>query len=160
MLTELTLKVPQEVVPELKMLAEKLAGMVNGGKEENLLTLEEIDHCVAVAVNKLKEEKMIRSSRDYAWIMMVMNEQVLDDFEEYYTALSFIDYLEAIGIDDRPGKSTLYDNCALVIGDFPKWVFSDEPAHGEATRRINVGKRFLNAYMRAKRALSEGFSEK
>ena len=156
---ELTIKVPELLVPEIKNLAEKLAGMVNDNANESFLTMEEFDWCVAAAIRTLKNERLIRSSRDYAWIMKLLNEQYLDDFEQYYTGLSFIEYLNLIGVKDRPSKSAIYNNYAIIIGEFPKWEFSDEPEHSEAVRRINVGKRFINAYMRAKKAVSEGFSE-
>lgn len=157
---ELTIKVPEAVAPEIKMLAEKLAKIYINSCDDTLLTLEEQDMCVAKALTELRSANVIRSSRDYAWIMTLMNEQVLEDFEQYFTCLSFIDYLKTIGIEDRPSKSALYDNCATVIGEFPNWEFTDKPEHIETTRRINVGKRFINAYMRAKKAVPEGFLEK
>jgi hypothetical protein len=89
-----------------------------------------------------------------------MNEQVMDDFDEYYTPISFIDYLKMLKIEKVPGKSVLYDNCALVENTFPDWEFSDCPNSSETIRRRNVAKRFLNAFMRAKRGVSEGLSEK
>ena len=159
-MVELTIKVPEVVAPEIKKLAEKLAGMVIDNNDSRFLTMEEFDWCVAAAIRTLKNERLIRSSRDYAWIMKLLNEQYLDDFEQYYTGLSFIEYLNLIGVKDRPSKSAIYNNYAIIIGEFPKWEFSDEPEHSEAVRRINVGKRFINAYMRAKKAVSEGFLEK
>ena len=89
-----------------------------------------------------------------------MNEQVMDDFEEYNTPISFIDYLKMLKIEKLPSKSVLYDNCALVENTFPDWEFSDCPNSSETVRRRNVAKRFLNAFMRAKRGVSEEFPEK
>lgn len=157
---EITLRVPDELAPELEALVKKLARVVENGVEEDvLLTIDEQDQCVAEAILMLQKDKVIRSPRDFAWVMMVMNQQVLNDFEVYFTAISFIDYLKSLNIENRPGKSSLYDNCALVMNDFPEWEFADEPSHSEVVRRRNVGKRFLSAYIRAKRTISEGISE-
>ena len=160
MLVEITVKVPAEVAPEIRALAEKLAKIHVGGSDEVDLPLERLDWCMAQAINELIKDKVIRSSRDYAWILTAMNEQVMDDFEEYYTPISFIDYLKMLKIEKLPGKSVLYDNCALVENTFPDWDFSDCPNSSETVRRRNVAKRFLNAFMRAKRGVSEGFLEK
>jgi len=160
MLVEITVKVPAEVASEIRALAEKLAKMHVAGSDETELPLERLDWCMAQAINELVKDKVIRSSRDYAWILSVMNEQVMDDFEEYYTPISFIDYLKMLKIEKLPGKSVLYDNCALVENTFPDWEFSDCPNSSETIRRRNVAKRFLNVFMRAKRGVSEGFSEK
>ena len=118
MLVEITVKVPAEVVPEIRALAEKLAKIHVGGSDEVDLPLERLDWCMAQAINELIKDKVIRSSRDYAWILTVMNEQVMDDFDEYYTPISFIDYLKMLKIEKLPGKSVLYDNCALVENTF------------------------------------------
>ena len=157
---EITLRVPEEVAPELEALVRKLTRVMAEEEEDVLLTIDEQDQCVAEAIRTLQRDKVIRSPRDFSWIMAVMNQQALDDFEVYFTPLSFIGYLKSINIDNRPGKSALYDNYSLVINDFPEWEFTDEPSHSEVVRRRNVGKRFLNAYRQAKHRVSEGFSEK
>lgn len=156
---EITLRVPEALAPELEALAKKLAQVMETEEEDVLLTIDEQDQCVAEAIRVLQRDKVIRSSRDFAWIMTLMNQQVLDDFEVYFTAISFIDYLKSLNVENRPGKSSLYDNCSLVLNDFPEWEFADEPNHNEVVRRRNVGKRFLSAYIRAKRCISEGISE-
>jgi hypothetical protein len=160
MIVEIKVKVPEEVAPEISKLAEKLAMMHVAGSDEAELPLERLDWCVAQAINELVKNKVIHSTRDFAWIMLVMNEQVIDDFEEYYTPLSFIDYLKMLKIEKLPSKSVLYANCVLAETTFPDWEFSDCPKNSETIRRKNVAKRFLNAFMRAKRGVSEGFSEK
>jgi len=152
--------VPDELVPELEALVRKLARVVEREEDEVLLTIDEQDRCVAKAIRTLQKDKVIRSPRDYAWIMTVMNQQVLADFEVYFTAMSFIDYLKSLNIENCPGKSSLYDNCALVTNDFPEWEFIDGPSHSEVVRRRNVGRRFLSAYVQAKRCISESISEK
>lgn len=156
---EITLRVPEALAPELEALAKKLAQVMEEVDEEDLLTIDEQDQCVAEAIRALQREKVIRSPRDFAWIMTVMNQQVLDDFEVYYTAIAFIRYLQSLDIEGCPGKTSLYENCSLVLNDFPEWEFADEPSHEEVVRRRNVGKRFLSAYIRAKRCISEGISE-
>ena len=155
---EITLRVPDELAPELEALVKKMALVME--VEEYLLTIEEQDQCVAEAILTLQREKVIRSPRDFAWIMMVMNQQVLEDFEGCFTALAFISYLKSLGIEGCPGKTSLYDNCSLVLNDFPEWEFADDPIHSEVVRRRNVGKRFLNVYSKVKRSYAEGISEK
>ena len=159
-MVELTIRVPEAVAPEIKMLAEKLAGMVTNDLEDDFLTIEETDLCVKNAIKTLQAERVIRSPRDFAWIMAVMNEHVLDDFDQNFTGLSFIGYLESIGIDDSPSVSTMYNYREIATGNFPMWEFSDDPTQKETTRRINVGRRFVNAYKVAKKALLEGDLEK
>ena len=156
---EITLRVPEALAPELEALAKKLAQVMETEEEDVLLTIDEQDQCVAEAIRELQRDKVIRSPRDFAWIMTLMNQQVLDDFEVYYTAIAFIRYLQSLDIEGCPGKTSLYDNCSLVLNNFPEWEFADEPNHDEVVRRRNVGKRFLSAYIRAKRCLSEGISE-
>jgi len=155
---ELKLMVPEALAPELEALAKKLAHMME--EDEGLLTMEVQDQCVAEAIRVLQREKVIKSPRDFAWIMMVMNQQVLEDFEGCFTALAFISYLKSLGIEGCPGKTSLYDNCSLVLNDFPEWEFADDPTHSEVVRRRNVGKRFLNVYSKVKRSYAEGISEK
>ena len=157
LMKEITLRVPDELAPELEALVKKMALVME--VEEYLLTIEEQDQCVAEAILTLQREKVIRSPRDFAWIMMVMNQQVLDDFEGCFTAIAFTRYLKTLGIEGCPGKSSLYSNCSLVLNDFPEWEFADDPSHDEVVRRRNVGKRFLSAYIKAKRRISEGISE-
>lgn len=67
--------------------------------------------------------------------------------------LSFLNYLKVLGVENAPGKSTLYNNLVLIDGEYPEWEFADNPATAEVIRRRNVGKRFVNAYQTAKREL-------
>ena len=66
---EITLRVPEALAPELEALAKKLAHMME--EDEDLLTMEVQDQCVAEAIRVLQREKVIKSPRDFAWIRRV-----------------------------------------------------------------------------------------
>ena len=160
MLVEITVKVPAEVAPEIRALAEKLAKMHVAGSDEAELPLERLDWCMAQAINELIKDKVIRSSRDYTYIMMIMNEEVVKGLPFFYSPMEFIAYLKALDFDSLPGKTTLYDTVNKTRGRYPNWFFDDNPKDMERMRRINIAKQFLSALGRAKRGMSEGLSEK
>jgi hypothetical protein len=90
--------------------------------------------------------------------MMALNEEVTKGFF-FYSPQDFMTYLSGLGFDEFPGRSTLYDTINKVTGRYPNWEFTDSPDNAEKLRRNNVVVRFLSAFNRAKRKLSEGFSE-
>ena len=64
-----------------------------------------------------------------------------------------------IGINNLPGRNTLYDGMTRTYGKFPNWTFRDSPKQKEVLRRRNVFARFLSAYNRARIRFSDGFSD-
>ena len=123
-------------------------------------TRDVVDICVARAIKTLVNRRAIRYAYDYGFIMMAINQGLVDEHLFFINPLEFIDYLKEIGIEKLPGKSSLYDAIALIHGSYPDWTFSDHPSSFENIRRKNVFKQFLSAFLMEKRRISEGISEK
>ena len=95
------------------------------------------------AIDTLQQEKVLKNLYDYTWVMEAMNQT--KGMPSFSTPQSFIDYLEAIGIERRPSTDTISTKLNKMTGKFPNWQFADCDST-EALRRINVGKRFVSAY--------------
>ena len=118
------------------------------------------DRCVATAIAELQQNDVIRYASDYTFIMLLVNQGMIDKKLFYTTPLDYIAYLQQIGVNDIPGKSRIYLMLGLTCGKYPEWTFSDKPGAGETTRRNNVARQFLSAYFRNKRTIAEGLAEK
>jgi len=109
------------------------------------------DTCMVYAIKTLRENGVFCHGYDYGWIMMAINEGVLDDFDSFKSPQAFIDYLYLIGIDTLPTRFTLFRAYSRALDSFPNWTFVDVNDASETVRRINVVKQFLSAYGKAKR---------
>lgn len=118
-----------------------------------------VDKCVAMAIHELRSRKVLRFAYDYTYIMLVINQDMVDRHLFFSSPLDFISYLNQLEIDDIPGKTSIYYMMSCTRDRFPEWKFSDRFDNGETLRRNNVAKQFLSAFMRAKRAIAEGFAE-
>ena len=123
-------------------------------------TESERDMCMAHAIRTLRENRVFRHGYDYAWIMMAINEGVIDDFESFKSPQAFIDYLYEIGIDMLPTRYTLFRAYSKTLDAYPDWTFLDVEKAGETLRRKNVVKQFLSAYGAAKRAFCNRWCNK
>jgi hypothetical protein len=101
---------------------------------------------------ELKNDKVIRRPRDYAWIMAALDQDMMADYEGFMSPQAFIEYMATIGLTMLPDRTTLFRAYNLIDGEYPNWTFDDEPDEQEARRRMNVVVRFKSAYYRAKRA--------
>ena len=119
-----------------------------------------LDQCVVVAINELRNRNVLRRAYDYTYIMLVINQENIDRHLFFASPQDYIDYLSMFDVDRIPGKTSIYDMMSCTRGEFPNWQFSDRSDNVEALRRNNVAKQFLSAYYRARRDISEGFSEK
>ncbi len=117
-----------------------------------------LDKCFYEAISELRADKVFRTQGDYGYIMLALNDGAVKGFF-FYSPNEFRSYLKETGFDKFPGLSTLYDTQNRVSGTYPEWVFLDNPDNKEMLRRNNVVVRFVSAFYRAKRRLSEGFSE-
>lgn len=122
-------------------------------------TRDVIDRCVALAIKKLREDRVFKHPGDYTYIMRGANEGVIKGMGFFYYPSEFLTYLREIGIDKLPGRNTLYDGITRTFGKFPEWTFSDHPSADEVMRRKNVLKRFLSAYTKIKLNVSDAFSD-
>lgn len=91
-------------------------------------------------IKKLKEEKVLKRLFDYTWVMEVMNQT--EGLPKFNTPSSFISFLKDNGITRLPSEDTINKKQNIFCGEFPDWEFTDCDTT-EATRRINVAKRFL-----------------
>lgn len=120
----------------------------------------ELDICILKAIRELRENKVIRKPSDYTYIMQAINEKQVKDAPFFNTPQVFIDYLETLGLGDRPSRTTIYDTRNKISGEYPNWVFKDPQIDEiETLRRNNVARQFLSALFKAQRALSDGKSE-
>ena len=118
-----------------------------------------VDRCVAMAINELREDDVFKFPGDYSYILLGINQELVKGLDYFVTPLDFLDYLKEIGIDNLPGRNTIYDGKTRTFGKFPDWTFKDSPKHKELLRRRNVFARFLSAYNRARIKISDGFSD-
>ncbi len=138
-------------------LCEKVEVVSDG---ECTLTEDGMDLCMAKAIGELRQRRVFRYPCDYTYIMMALNEELVKGLPFFYSPMDFIAYLHFLDFDDLPGKTTLYDTVNRTRGRYPYWTFDDNPKDMERTRRINIVKQFLSAVGRAKKAMSDGLSEK
>ena len=150
---EITLRVPEAVAQELEALVRKLTRVMEGVDDEEEPTSDDFFDALRMAFVEVRDDKVIRRPSDFGWIWMAIDQGVFPDVDCFNSAGSFRNYLKYLKINPLPCRNTLSRAYNLVEGDFPEWVFMDDPDATEATRRKNVVVRFRSAYMRAKRAL-------
>ena len=121
--------------------------------DEEMATEEQVAACVAQAIAELRADKLAFRSYDFTWILVAMNEYQVEDIEGFRSPQAFVDYLRLAGVEKLPDRTTLHIN--NVEGVFPDWQFEDTEEPQEILRRINIVRRFLSAYRRAKRRLHD-----
>jgi hypothetical protein len=104
-----------------------------------------VEQRVKNCIEALIEEKVLKNLYDYTWVMEAMNQT--DKMPKFNSPQSFINYLENLGVKRLPSEDSIEKKQGKFTGSFPEWEFVDCDAT-EATRRINVGKRFLSLYRR------------
>ena len=109
------------------------------------------DQCMLYAIQTLRANCVFRFGYDYAWIMKAISEGVSEEFGEFRSPQSFLDYLDEMGIDGLPARTTLSRACSKTFGCYPDWRFIDIEKPSEILRRKNVVKQFLSAFGEAKR---------
>ena len=109
-----------------------------------------VDRCVALAIAELRKDKVFKRPGDYTYIMMGANEGVIKGIGYFYYPSEFLAYLNEIGVDNLPGRNTLYNGITRTFGKYPDWTFNDHPTPDEVMRRKNVLKRFLSVYTKIK----------
>ena len=150
---EITWRVPDDMVVLMEQLAQHLEGVEIADVHDGTMTETDIDRCFRLAFMELKQDNVIRKPRDYAWIMIALEQNVVKDFNGFSSHQAYIDYLEMLGMEGLPGRTTLFRAYNLTEGVYPNWTFLDNPKMEEALRRKNIIVRFTSAFMRAKRAI-------
>ena len=114
--------------------------------------LNDRDQCMKYALDTLYINGVFKRKFDYAWIMMCINQGMVDDYEKFKSPEAFRDYLKALGVKKLPCRALLSRAYSWVFNKYPDWTFVDVDDPGEILRRKNVVKQFLSAYSKAKRA--------
>lgn len=131
---------PQEVYNRLLTLLAVREAMLEkkGLKEHN-----GIDKRIHKTIDTLRQEGLLKHLYDFTWIMETMNQT--ESMPKFNTPRSYITYMKSLGIKNLPSEDSINRKQNTFIGKFPDWIFNDCDTT-EATRRINVGKRFLSIF--------------
>ena len=96
------------------------------------------------AVEVMREEGVLRYGYDLAWVYQVMKEQ--DDCPSFKHTVSFLKYLDFIGLTDLPSTDSLRKKVDTMKGRHPNWKFLDTEDDNEVRRRNHVASRFLHCF--------------
>ena len=113
--------------------------------------LSDIDRRVALAMSVLQRNGALRNPYDYTWIMVAIGDGMIDGLGAFRSPQSYINYLQSIGIEHVPSRSTLSQWYGRVFGKYPDWEFTDTKDPMEILRRKNVFKQFQSAMYRCRR---------
>ena len=149
---EITLRVPDSMVHLIEAWAEHVPEMeIVTRKESRVYGLDDINLRMALALKVLKQNGAIRYGYDYAWIMVAIGDGMIDGLGAFRSPQSYINYLQSIGIEHVPSRSTLSQWYGRVFGKYPDWEFTDTKDPMEILRRKNVFKQFQSAMNRCRR---------
>ena len=139
---------------------EKFMGMVSLCPQVEVVcesgitdVMNDRDQCMVYAIQTLRNNHVFRFGYDYTWVMMAINEGLIDDYERFRSPQAFLDYLYEIGIDKLPSRITLSIAYSKTLDCFPDWKFTDMDNPCEILRRKNVVRQFLSAFGTAKRGI-------
>ena len=139
---------------------EKFMGMVSLCPQVEVVcesgitdVMNDRDQCMVYAIQTLRNNHVFRFGYDYTWVMMAINEGLIDDYERFRSPQAFLDYLYEIGIEKLPSRITLSLAYSKTFNHFPDWTFTDMDNPSEILRRKNVVRQFLSAFGRAKRGI-------
>lgn len=150
---EVILRIDDSVYEKVMGMVDLCQGVEIVSTHDSVDTRNDRDSCVVYAINSMRNDGVFRYSFDYAWIMMAINEGVIEDFEGEMSLQGFIDYLKELGFNNLPCRTSLYNAYSKTLDSFPEWTFIDVKDAGEILRRKNVVKQFLSAYGVAKRGI-------
>lgn len=102
-----------------------------------------IDKRIHKTIETLRQEGLLKHLYDFTWVMETMNQT--EGLPKFNTPRSYITYMQSLGIKNLPSEDSINRKQNTFIGKFPDWEFSDCDMT-EATRRINIGKRFLSIF--------------
>lgn len=150
----LTLLVPDDMEALIKNLVAHMPEVEIVADDEEPLDdagLNDIDRRVALALNVLQQNGALRNPFDYTWIMVAIGDGMIDGLGAFRSPQSYINYLQSIGIEHVPSRSTLSQWYGRVFGKYPDWEFTDTKDPMEILRRKNVFKQFQSAMNRCRR---------
>jgi hypothetical protein len=147
---ELTLRVPASMVPLIEEWVKHIPEIELASLEESgVYEIDEINRRMALALKILKENRAIRYSYDYTWIMVAIGDGVVNGLSGFRSPKSFIEYLINLGVKSVPSRSTVSTWFGRVIGKYPDWEFTDTKDPNEIMRRKNIVRQLLSALNKA-----------
>lgn len=152
---ELTIVVPNEMAHPLEELAKWMPEVEIVKSVETLDANDNYDLCFKAAIESLQRNRVIIHPRDLAWVMMGIEQDLVNELKGFSSTRGFIAYLNIIGISRLPSNTALFNALKLVDGVYPEWEFADEPDVNEKRRRKEVYQLFLVAFNRAKKRMVE-----
>ena len=147
---EITLRVPESLVPLIEEWVRHIPEIELASLEESgVYEIDEINRRMALALKILKENRAIRYSYDYTWIMVAIGDGVVNGLSGFRSPKSFIEYLINLGVKSVPSRSTVSTWFGRVIGKYPDWEFTDTKDPNEIMRRKNIVRQLLSALNKA-----------
>ena len=147
---EITLRVPASMVPLIEEWVRHIPEIELASlKESGVYEIDEINRRMALALKILKENRAIRYSYDYTWIMVAIGDGVVNGLSGFRSPKSFIEYLINVGVKSVPSRSTVSTWFGRVIGKYPDWEFTDTKDPNEIMRRKNIVRQLLSALNKA-----------
>ena len=108
----------------------------------NMLPCDAAERKIAAAIAVMQEEGIFKHAYDYAWIMLVMNQN--GGLPHFDSVSSYHTFLVHIGVTDLPSLSSVEKKAATACRQHPSWTFTDTADTNETRRRNNVASRFLS----------------
>lgn len=147
---EITLRVPESMVPLIEEWVKHIPEIELASLEESgVYETDEINRRISLALKILKENRAIRYSYDYTWIMVAIGDGVVNGLSGFRSPKSFIEYLINLGVKSVPSRSTVSTWFGRVIGKYPDWEFTDTKDPNEIMRRKNIVRQLLSALNKA-----------
>ena len=147
---EITIRVPESMVPLIEEWVKHIPEIELASLEESgVYEIDEINRRMALALKILKENRAIRYSYDYTWIMVAIGDGVVNGLSGFRSPKSFIEYLINLGVKSVPSRSTVSTWFGRVIGKYPDWEFTDTKDPNEIMRRKNIVRQLLSALNKA-----------
>ena len=82
------------------------------------------DQCFAEAVKEVVSDKnLYKRPSDLAYIMIAANDGAINGLDYYLTPDDFIGYLQQIGVEQLPKRSTIYNKVNDTVEKFPNWNY-------------------------------------
>ena len=148
-MTEITFRVPDTMVHLMEEWAKHIPEIeVVETKESKVYGLDDMNHRMALAFKRLKENGAMRHYYDYAWIMAAIGDGAVEGMGPFKSPQSFMDYLRSLGVEHIPSRTTLSTWFGKVLGTYPDWMFTDTQDPQEIIRRKNVVSQLISVLNR------------
>lgn len=117
-----------------------------GDDSDDDMPLSDQDERVRKALEAVEEDNNFRHLYDWAWVRVAMMDERVDI--NFDSSDDFIDYLRRMGVTNLPCRSALNKKIKLVRVKGDSYNYTDTNDHVETTRRNNIARRFISAYLK------------